>query len=284
MFDTNNCTISKTKIVRVTDSQSKGKKMADEENQVAQETQVQEVSEGNAGAMEETKEQVAEETKVPPKRKDAEYNFAEVRRKAEAAERALELERQRNQEMMEFLKQNRQPQQSKEERDLLEEELSKLSKDDLATIDNVDKKLTKAQKHSKREVDEVKQQLADLKSQLEEQRLRVKYPDLDEVLSSDNIDALKKEDPEIAAMIAEVTDTKKQAMMAYKYIKKIIPQKEPESEDRKRAVENSKKPMSVQSVARTSPIGMANAFATMNPTKDEKKAIYKEMQEAMKRG
>jgi len=254
-----------------------------EEEQVQEVAEVTQVNDQTPEQPVEATETPAEEPKQTQVRKDKEYNFSELRKQKEAAERAYEIERQRNQEMFEMLKQHRQPQ-TQQEKDFLEEELSKLSKDDLATIDNVDKKLTKAQRMSKKETEMLNQKIEQLEAKLEEQMLKTKFPDLDDVLSSENIEALKKEDPEIANMIAQMQNPKEKATMAYKYIKKLIPQKQPDNQERKIAADNSSKPRSVQSIKNTSPIGMANAFATMNPTKEEKAAIWKQMQEDMKRG
>lgn len=246
-----------------------------EDEEIKEETTIEQVSQ----EVEDTK--VEDLPKAPPI-KDKEYNFAELRKAKEAAERERDYERQRNQEMFDLIKQSKQ-QSVPQERDTLEEELSKLSKDDLATIDNVDKKLTRAQKHSRSEVESVKKELAEMKSQLEEQKFRSKYPDLDEVLSAENIAALRKEDPDIADVIASLpTGSKEQVVMAYKYIKNIVPQKTPDALEKKKAMENAKKPMSIQSVSKNSPIGMAHAFEN-GLTPDVKKALYKEMQEAMKR-
>ena len=254
--------------------------MADDEEVKVEEVVQPEQQVESAGENDQKEEESSQKTPVV---KDKEYNFAELRKAKEAAERERDYERQRNQEMFDLIKQSKQQPAPQQERDLLEEELSKLSKDDLATIDNVDKKLTRAQKYSRNEVDSVKKELAEMKAQLEEQKFRTKYPDLDEVVSVENIAALKKEDPEIADIIGSLpSGSKEQVIMAYKYIKRLVPEKTPDGLEKRKAMENSKKPVSVQAVAKTSPIGMAHAFEN-GLTPDLKKALYKEMQEAMKR-
>jgi hypothetical protein len=237
----------------------------------------------------ETTEEASTEVKEQPKRKDAEHNFAELRRqreedrrRAEEAERIANEERRRTNEILELFKQQKAAQ-TPQERDLIEEELAKLSKEDLATIDHVDKKIDRSFKKRSKEVEEVRKEVEALKAQLEEERFRSKFPDLDEVLSQDNIEMLKKEDPEMARLIGSIKNTQEQAAMAYKYIKRIMPTKIEEPSEKKKALENSKKPLSVQAISKTSAIGNAQAFEN-GLTKELKAQLYKEMQDAIKRG
>jgi hypothetical protein len=216
--------------------------------------------------------------------KDKEYNFAELRKRTEAAERERDYERKRNSDILEMYKGMQKPT-TAAERDLLEEELGKLQKDDLATIDNVDKKLTRAERNSSKKVDTLQQKIDALEAKIEQQQLYVKYPDLDQVLSSENIAALKEEDPEIAEMIGSLPKgSSQQAMMAYKYIKKLVPQKTIDFNDKKQALDNLAKPRSIQSIKTPSPIGQASGWDKGVPTKNQASAAYKEMLEAMKRG
>ena len=264
--------------------------MSDDISDIKQEEQP--VVEQSKEVLEQPQEQskeLAEDQKNHQQRKDAEYNFQELRRqreedkrRAEENARALIDERKRTNELLELLKQSKTAK-TQEERDVIDEELAKLSKDDLATIDNVDKKLMKAHKGTKKEVEAVRQEIMELKAQLEEQRFRSKYPDIEEVLSPENIELLKKEDPEIASMIGNIKNTQEQASLAYKYIKRMLPPKTEESSERKKAVENSKKPISVQALSKQSAIGNAHQFEN-GLTKELKSQLWKEMQDSMKRG
>ena len=223
-----------------------------------------------------------EEAKQAKVVKDKEYNFSELRKRTEAAERALDQERAHNREIIELLKSNKNNRESTIDQD--DAELSKLSNDDLATVGNAAKLYDRHSKPTKKKIDAMEEKVAQLEAALEQQRLYTKYPDLDEVLSSENIEMLNKEDPEIAAVISSLPkNSPQQVTMAYKYIKKLVPSKPVSSEnfEKKKALENLNKPRSVQSVARTSPIGMANAFESSD---EAKKQAYKEMMDAIKRG
>lgn len=227
-------------------------------------------------------EEASVQQKTEPKKKDAEYNFAELRKQREEDRRRAEEAERRANELFELLKQSTGAK-TKEERDELGEEIAKYSSEDLATIGNVDKKIDHKFKKKDKEVASVRQELADLKAQIEEQKFRARYPDLEEVLSPDNIELLKKEDPEIAQMISGMKNTQEQAALAYKYIKRMLPPKQEVPTEKKRALENSKKPLSVQAISKTSAIGNAHAFEN-GLTKDLKAQLWQEMQDAMKRG
>jgi hypothetical protein len=257
--------------------------MPDEQEPVNQE---QEQVQTQPEYTEQTQEQVqeaSEEQKPQPKKKDAEYNFAQLRKEREEAQRRAEEAERRLNDILELSKQLK-GSQSPEQKDAIEEELAKLSKDDLATIDHVDKIYSKREKTSRKEVDSLKKELNDIKAQVEEQRFRARYPDLDEVITAENIELLKQEDPEIAQLLASMPQgSNEQVTMAYKYIKRIVPQKTPEPLDKKKAIDNSKKPISVQAIAKNSAIGNAHMFEN-GLTNELKSQLWKEMQDAMKRG
>lgn len=250
--------------------------------------QPQEVQEQLEQEEQSTKEVVEEEK--PTKRKDAEYNFAELRkqreedkRRADELERRLEEERRRNNEFLELLKQSKSAQ-TKEERDLLEEELSKLQQDDLATVANTEKIFAKHSKPTKKKIDEMEAKVAALEAKLEEQRIRAKFPDLDEVVTKENIETLSREEPELAQTLSVMKlGSPEQVSLAYKYIKKFV-QPMPKQEDpmeKKKALENSKKPLSAQAAPKSSAIGNVAAFEN-GLTKELREQLYKEMKQAQK--
>jgi hypothetical protein len=237
-------------------------------------------------AQEQPQEQVEEASvqKEEPKRKDAEFNFSELRKQKEAAIRRAEEAERRANDILELSKQFK-GSQNQEQRDLLEEELAKLQPDDLATVSNAEKIYSKHNRSNKKAVEEMQAKVARLEAALEEQSLRAKFPDLDEVLSSENIEALNRDDPEIAMLIGQLPkNSKEQVTMAYKYIKRLVPQKVPDSQDKKKAIENSKKPLSVQAIKASgdSPISLANAFANGPLSKAAAAAFYKDMKDAQK--
>lgn len=217
---------------------------------------------------EEVIDQIEEET---PKPKTAEYNFAELRRQKEAAERRAQASERQIEEMLQIMK-NQQPQQQKKEG---EEEV--LLDDDLPTVKHVKKRISKESKALKSEVDT-------LKSQLQEMRFKAEYPDLDEVLSEENIELLKREKPKVAKILSTMPDgSPEQIALAYDYIKSMVPRKQEPKIEKQLAQANLKKPASVQSITKKSPIGNVAAFEN-GLTKELKSQLWAEMQDAMKRG
>jgi len=254
------------------------------------EEQPQEVQE-QAIQQEQPTQEIVEEEK-PTKRKDAEYNFAELRkqreedkRRADELERRLEEERRRNSEFLELLKQSKSAQ-TKEERDILEEELSKLQQDDLTTVANTEKLFAKHSKPTKKKIDEMEAKLAALEAKLEEQRIRSKFPDLDEVVTKENIEILTKEEPELAQTLSNMRlGSSEQVSLAYKYIKKFVQPtlKQDDSIEKKKAIENSKKPLSVQAASKQSALGNVAAFEN-GLSKELREQMYREMKQAQKGG
>ncbi len=269
--------------------------MSDDLSEIKQEEQPiveqqPEVVEQPQEQIEEASEEPKQESKVTPKKNNAEYNFEELRRQREADRRRAEEAERRANELFELLKAQKGAQ-NQEQRDAIEDELAKLAKDDLATVDHIDKKLYKYNKTAKKEVDILRNEVETLKAKLEEQNFRAKFPDLDEVLSPDNIELLKREDPELADTISKMpAGSKEQVTLAYKYIKRILPKPESKQtpsqsipEEKRKALENAKKPVSIQAISKQSAIGNAHIFEN-GLTPELKKQLWSEMQDAMKRG
>ena len=115
-------------------------------------------------------------------------------------------------------------------------------------------------------------------------RLKRKYSDFDEVVSQENLAKLKEIDPETADTIAHSRSSPyTRGASAYKRIKELnlIDKHE---DNRARAETNVSKPRPLNSVSPQSgdsPLSMANAFSN-GLTKDVKKQLWREMQEASK--
>lgn len=199
------------------------------------------------------------------KRNDAEYNWAEARKKMQ------ELEKQ-NLEMREHLSRISQPKAAPEE-----DELSKLAEDDILTVAQARKLATKMARSVAEDV--VKQREA----ATVEERLQLKYPDYAETVTKENIELLKQTEPELAMSLYSMShDPHAQAVAAYKLLKKVaVKQDAPNSLEKKRAAENSQKPVSVQSATKSSAIGNAHLFEN-GITPELKTQLWKEMQQAMK--
>ncbi len=191
------------------------------------------------------------------KRGDAEYNWSEMRRQM----------REKDQQIEELKEQF-----SKTEGD----DLAKLAEDDILTVAQARKLATQMAK--KVAEDALKKRDADTV----EERMQFKYSDYSQVVSKENIELLKQTEPELAQSLYHMPDPYKQAVAAYKLIKRIAGKEEdtPSLEKRK-AMENSQKPLSVNAVTKNSAIGNAHLFEN-GLTTELKGQLWKEMQEAMK--
>lgn len=111
-------------------------------------------------------------------------------------------------------------------------------------------------------------------------RARAKFNDFDQVVSVENVELLKQNDPELAISLkALASDPYAQALATYKLLKRSdYSQQVQNMENKQRIEKNLKKPPSSNSVA---PLAEANRFAN-GLTPDLKKALQKEMKEAAK--
>lgn len=118
-----------------------------------------------------------------------------------------------------------------------------------------------------------------------DERLESKYSDFKDVVSKENIELLKQTEPELAKSLSLLKDDPmEQGVAAYKLLKKLGMgiKAEEDMPEKKKAIENGKKPVSVQSVTRQSAIGNAHLFEN-GLTPELKAALQKEMKEAIKR-
>jgi hypothetical protein len=113
--------------------------------------------------------------------------------------------------------------------------------------------------------------------------LKAQYPDIDKVVSRENIDALREIDPEFVEMLDASTNFRAKAISAYKQIKKAgIFIEDNFQQDRDLALKNAAKPKPLASVSPQqgdSPLSRANAFAN-GLTEDLKIQLRKEMEES----
>lgn len=195
---------------------------------------------------------------------DQDRNWKEARRKMQELER-------KSKEQEELI--------SKLSRPLIEEdEMDRLADDDIITKSQARKLAQKmateiAEKViRKREADTV------------EERLQLKYQDFDQVVTKDSIELLKETEPELAMSLAHMPDPYAQGVAAYKLLKKMGVQTEmPKAPvEKAKAIANSQKPVSVNSVTKQSAIGNAHIFEN-GLTSELKASLYKEMREASKR-
>lgn len=201
------------------------------------------------------------------KRNDAEYNWSEARRKMEQLER-------KSREQEEMIARLQQP---KEETD---DELNNLAEDDILTVSQARKLATKMAKQVANEAIRQREALT------VDDRLRSKFSDYDQVVTTENIELLKQNDPELALSLQRLSDDPyAQSIAAYKLLKNTgygapVKSAAPTLE-KKKALENSQKPLSVNTVTKQSAIGNAHAFEN-GLTPDLKKQLWADMQKAMK--
>ena len=228
------------------------------------------VEEAVAPPVEEAKQDDQKEEVQPnpePKREsDQEYNWKEARRERESLrQRNLELEQELNR-----IKTN-----ATAEEDII----SQLADDDIITVKQHKQMSARIAQQVAEEV--VRQREA---ATLEE-RIKLKFPDFDNVVSKENIEIFKQNEPELAASLQALShDPYKQATAAYKLLKKQGMGLSAEvAKNKNRAEENSKKPVSVQSVTKqASIVGNASMFEN-GLTPELRKKLWQEMQESAKR-
>jgi hypothetical protein len=198
---------------------------------------------------------------------DQDYNWREARRKMDILE-------QKNRELQERVNNLSSPKSSVEDDDL-----SKLADDDIVTAKQA---RNLAQKMARQTAEEV---IRSREAATLDERLSLKFPDFNQVCTKENIEIFKQNEPELAMSLAALAnDPYAQATAAYKLLKKHgLGTSENMSKNKQKAEENSKKPVSVQSVTKqNSAIGNAHAFEN-GLTPELRKQLWKEMQEAAKR-
>ena len=118
-----------------------------------------------------------------------------------------------------------------------------------------------------------------------EARLKAQFPDLDKVLTPDNIETFRYAFPELASTIDSTQDIYTKAVSAYTMIKKFGVYQEPGNNPEKEiAKKNAAKPRPLTSVAPQqgdSPMSRANAFAN-GLTKELQEQMWREMSNARK--
>lgn len=195
------------------------------------------------------------------------HNWREARKKIDELERRLE---DRDEMIEQLMHQSKTAPQASQEDD----ELSKLSEEDLITV----RQAKKINANIAREVAE--EVVRQKEAASAEERLKSKFPDFYDVVTKENLNILEKQDPELALSIYSMSKTPyEQAVAAYKLLKKTIVDGDPVN--KRRVAENVKKPLSVQSVPSRSAIHDVHNYDTV-PSAEIRKSIWKEMVECAK--
>lgn len=214
--------------------------------------------------VEETQPQVVEQKQptqevAAPQETSEQINFDALRQAKEAAEH----ERDTYRRQLEAQRQQQQPQSQKQ---------TVLGDDDLVEG-----------RHIKAADERYKKIENQLRQELTETRLKVKYPDFDAVVNSNTVAQLKAAYPELASTLSQSTDFYNTGASAYTLIKKLgIYDGKDHLSNQKIVQDNSAKPRPLSSVSPQqgeSPLSHANAFAN-GLTPELKKKMWQEMIEA----
>ena len=123
-------------------------------------------------------------------------------------------------------------------------------------------------------------EISELKNMLTEYHIRTQCPDFDSVVTSENLQKLAQEYPEVAATINSSADTKSKAISAYKLIKKLDINNPQSQIDRELVAKNLNKPKPSNALPKSeSDLTRVNAFEK-GLTDSEKEARYKQMRAA----
>lgn len=239
--------------------------MTDEENMsVTQEVAQPQEAEQEQDVRQEETAKVAQDRVMD----DQERNWREARRKMQ------ELERKSEEQAETIRRLQKQPSNPVEE-----DELAKLADDDIITAKQA---RSLAQKMARQVAEETVRQR---EAATVDERLKNRFSDYDEVVTKDNIELLKQQDPELAqSLYAMQHDPYAQAVAAYKMLKKTgIGDMAKNQPQKAKAIENSKKPVSVQSVTKSSAIGNVHNFEN-GLTPELRKQLQKEMADSIKAG
>lgn len=127
-----------------------------------------------------------------------------------------------------------------------------------------------------KKIQELENKLAHQEQQKLVQSLRTQFPDFDDIVNVETLEMLEKNEPELAATIAEFKDPYKMGIQSYKYIKALgLVEKLPESRRTKEVVQKiEKNSKAVQSPTAYDKRPMAQAFKT---TQADSKRLYEEM-------
>ena len=237
--------------------------MSEEENTNVEAELVEEVVQPEEST--DSQEQVQETPEQRKARNDAEYNWAEMRK--QMRQKDLEIAELRDQ-FSSINKKQLPPE---------EDEFAKLAEDDILTVAQAKKLATKLARQTAETV------LKERDASMVDERMLARFPDYKSTLTAENIQILNELKPDVAESLTLLKDDPfRQAKLAYEYIKAFVPQRDvPMSKDKKKAEENSKKPLSVQSIGKQSAIGQAHQFEN-GLTPDLKAQLWKEMQQIKK--
>jgi hypothetical protein len=204
-----------------------------------------------------------EQTPQEPEESIQAKNFRELREQAKEYKRAA-LAQERavlaQQQEIERIKKQLEESQKAKEYDYSDDELVER------------KHLKKTQKEIDDKLSRYEQKLVEQEQQLNEQYVLAKCPDFYAVVTDDTIKKLREKHPELAAAANSAGSTRACALSAYKLIKKFVLDDVDKEYEKKKILENSKKPKPVQQT----PLAHAHSFEK-RMTEKERAEFYSQM-------
>ena len=153
---------------------------------------------------------------------------------------------------------------------------------DIPTVGQTKKIIERKSKKAARQ--ELEEFMAEQRQKEAPDKLKREFSDFNEVVTTENVDYLINNEPEMAALLDKSKDDLyAQGKVAYKFIKNLGLHKKDSVEAMKQdASRNAEKPVSPNAVASRNSVGDANIFAR-GLTADLKKHLHQEMVDAIKR-
>jgi len=205
-------------------------------------------------------------------------NFRSLKEKADRERDRADRERERADRLENEIRRQQQysqPHQSQAEQEVDE----RLNEEDLVT----GKHISKVEKKYKKEINQMREELAQTKQQIADSVLRANYPDIAKVITADNIRRLAEEEPELAQGLDGISDYTTKVQATYKSLKRLgIYTEDNYEKDRDRVQKNASKPKTLSSISPQqgdSPLARANVFAQ---TDDSEAAQLKRYEDMMK--
>lgn len=227
-----------------------------EETDVNAEVVAQEASQ----VTQEEKTQVEAKQTEESKQKDSEVNWKKAREVLETQKREIEGLK------AEMARSRVQPKPE-------EDELSKLTGDDIITMRQAEK-LAELK---------VRKTLEEYDNQKGEEKAKSEFTDYDAIVNQDNLERLQKDHPEVVEALKAAPRLYDKAKSAYKFIKAFYGAKDKESmENRENLEKNMAKPRSVSSLGQSGALSRAHAFEK-GLTPELRKQLLQEMVSASKK-
>jgi hypothetical protein len=216
-----------------------------------------------------------------PKETEQDRNWRAMREKVEQLQREAEYEKIKREEYERLVSQHFLQQQQPQQAEV--DEFADISPEDWMTYEQsrrLAEKLAekKANEAVKKALEEDRKTRADQEMPA---RLKSQFQDFDAVVTDANVKQLKELEPDVALALSQIGDKYAQAVAAYKYIKKFVPEAMEQKEYKERVANNSKKPGTLN--AQTSALSKAHNFER-GLTPELQKQLYQEMVEAARNG